>query len=178
VLVHDPPDASRYLPDGWRLFPLRSARQAMLALEQIQEHGYALMDAGPSNVLLLSGDRVAFGDFEFLLRYGASDPPFDRCYNGLSPSRLREYDKFEDLAASYDTHWQPYVGLDLVSLKLDPPWLQRRKRAVFWLREYLPERVRQRGHRLKHKARPMVFQVLRRLDGRLRHALFRVGGHR
>jgi len=114
-----------------QLLPLDVAKQAIEALRNIYEAGFALIDAHVENVLVDRQEGLKLIDFEFLYRYNHRPKSFEQCYDMAGCPREFDGDLPEEGGKSYATAWQPRIGLSLHSLLHDPTWLQHVKRASY-----------------------------------------------
>lgn len=138
-------DVLRFRCGQGRLLPLEVARQAIAALRQVYEAGYALIDAHPENLVVDPEQGLKLIDFEFLYRYPRRPATFEASYDMVGCPADFEGPLPEGGAKCYARDWQPYIGLSLQSLLHDPPWLQQVKRGLYWLRSLprlLPRRLR------------------------------------
>ena len=113
--------------------PRAVARQAIDALRQVYEAGYALIDAHPENLVVDPEHGLKLIDFEFLYRYRQRPATFEASYDIAGCPDDFDGSIPDGGPKCYAQHWQPYIGLSLHSLLHDPPWLQQMKRAVYWL---------------------------------------------
>jgi hypothetical protein len=121
------------------------ALQAIVALRQVYEAGYALVDASIDNLLIDRREGLKLIDFEFLHRYEQRPSSFAEGYDIAGCPRDFAGDLPVGGSKNYRTHWQPYIGLSLDSLLNDPAWLQTIKRTVYVAvrpHRYWPRRVR------------------------------------
>lgn len=121
-------DARTPDPDG--LLPLAAVRGVLRAVRTFYDHGYALVDLTPANLLLDRRGAPRLVDFEFLHRYRERPPTFEQCYElaGLPDDFDGDRPDWGATArGGYDVFWKHRVGLDLHSLLHDPPWLQQAK---------------------------------------------------
>lgn len=154
-------DVLKYRRSSGKLFPLKTAKQAIDALERIYESGYALIDAHVENVLVDRNAGLKLIDFEFCHRYDQRPPTFQQSYDIAGCPSDFSGNLPDGGGSSYAKGWQPYVGLSLESLLEDPEWLQHAKRLVFWLAHlprFLPRRLRglYRGLREIARLRPQT----------------------
>lgn len=153
-------DVLRYRKSSGKLFPLKTAKQAIGALRRVYEAGYAMVDAHVENVLVDRRDGVKLIDFEFAYRYDVKPPSFEVSYDVAgSPTELTE-DLPNGGAPGYARGWHPFVGLSLQSLLEDPPWLQHLKRTAYYLAHlprFLPRRVRHIYRRTRQAAASVLF---------------------
>lgn len=126
-------DSLRFRCGEGRLLPLAVARQAIDALRQVYEAGYALIDAHPENLVVDPEQGLKLIDFEFLYRYRQRPATFEASYDMAGCPSDFDGSVPEGGAKCYARHWQPYIGLSLHSLLHDPPWLQHVKRGLYWL---------------------------------------------
>jgi hypothetical protein len=138
-------DVLQYKRSSGRLFPLKTAKQAIDALRRIYEAGYAMIDAHVENVLVDRNSGLKLIDFEFCHRYDRRPPTFRESFDiaGCPPDFTGDLP--DGGASGYAKGWQPYVGLSLESLLHDPQWLQQLKRCVYYLGHlprFLPRRLR------------------------------------
>ena len=138
-------DVLRYeRSSGW-LMSVDVALQAIVALRQVYEAGYALVDASIDNVLIDRREGLKLIDFEFLHRYEQRPSSFAESYDIAGCPRDFSGDLPAGGSKNYRTHWQPYIGLSLDSLLNDPAWLQTIKRTVYVAvrpYRYWPRRMR------------------------------------
>ena len=125
-------DVLAYRRSSGKLVPLTVAREAINALREIYESGYALIDASIDNLLVDHDLGLKLFDFEFSHRYTQAPERFENSYDMAGCPADFSGDLPIQGANSYDRNWRPYVGLSLHSLMNDPPWLQRTKRAVYF----------------------------------------------
>jgi hypothetical protein len=125
-------DVLAYRRSSGKLVPLSVAREAIIALREIYESGYALIDASIDNLLVDRDEGLKLFDFEFSHRYNQSPERFELGYDIVGAPANFEGDRPIQGCNSYDRNWRPYVGLSLSSLLNDPPWLQHTKRAVYF----------------------------------------------
>lgn len=124
-----------------KLLPLKVAKQALQALQFFYDRGYAVIDFQPANIIVDRQTGLKILDFEFLYQYQAKPQSFVECYELAGIPDNFEGDKPDwQTEMSYETRWQPYVGLSLTSLLSDPIWLQHIKRLIFAL-THLPFRL-------------------------------------
>ena len=138
-------DVLAYRRSSGKLVPLSVAREAINALREIYESGYALIDASIDNLLVDREQGLKLFDFEFSYRYEQAPQRFEQCYDVAGCPADFPGDLPIQGGNSYDRNWRPYVGLSLHSLVNDPPWLQRTKRAVYFAvhaHRFLPRLVR------------------------------------
>jgi energy-coupling factor transporter ATP-binding protein EcfA2 len=132
-------DRLRYRRDGLKLFPLAVARNMADFLQRLHEHGYALLDAHPENVLVDENGQLRVFDYEFLTAYGPHRPAtFQQSWDIVGPPPDFDGDRPGGGCATWRTHWQHYVGLTLDELQSDPAPVQHLKRASHWLFRFLP----------------------------------------
>jgi len=114
-----------------RLLPLKNARQAMEAIRQIYDEGYALIDCHPGNLVIDKKEGVRLIDFEFLHKYEQKPDTFEQCYDIAGcPDGFVDQPHAKSLN-NYNKFWKPCTGLGLHSMLNDPIWMQHGKRAVF-----------------------------------------------
>lgn len=116
-------------PNG-RLVPLSVARSMVEVLRQVHAQGFDLIDAKPQNFLLAPDGHLRLVDFEFSHRYPEEAPPFDDIYSFAGPPE----DFTGDLPygeLSYESRWEPFIGLPRHSLLHDPVWRQHLRRSIF-----------------------------------------------
>jgi hypothetical protein len=121
-----------YKRSSGKLLPLPVARQAVAALRQVYEAGYAIVDASIDNLLVDRAEGLKLFDFEFCYRYPTRPPRFEDSYDIAGCPPDFPGDQPIQGGNSYDRNWRPYIGLSLKSLLHDPPWLQHAKRAVYF----------------------------------------------
>jgi hypothetical protein len=126
-------DVLRYQRSSGKLLPLPAAKQAIAALRRVYEAGYALVDASIDNLLVDRREGLKLFDFEFCHRYGVKPPRFEESYDIIGCPADFPGDQPIQGGNSYDRNWRPYIGLSLTSLLHDPTWLQRLKRAVYFV---------------------------------------------
>lgn len=126
-------DCLRFRCADGRLLPLKVARQAIAALKQVYEAGYALIDAHPENLVVDPQHGLKLIDFEFLYRYRQRPATFEASYDMAGCPEDFDGSIPDGGPKNYARHWQPYVGLSLHSLLYDPPWLQHVKRGLYRL---------------------------------------------
>lgn len=125
------PNALAELPDraNGRLVPLRVARAMVEVLREVHAQGFDLVDAKPQNFLLGPTGALRLVDFEFSHRYPGDAPDFDRIYSFVGPPEDFPDDlPFGEL--SYESRWEPFVGLSREALLHDPVWRQHLQRSV------------------------------------------------
>lgn len=125
-------DVLAYRRSSGKLLPLSIARDAVRALREIYESGYALIDASIDNLLVDRDEGLKLFDFEFSHRYAQAPERFELSYDAAGCPADFQGDLPIQGCNSYDRNWRPYVGLSLRSLLNDPPWLQRAKRALYF----------------------------------------------
>lgn len=161
-------DVLKFRRASGRLLPLDVAREAINALRQVYEAGYALIDAHPENVIVDRRYGLKLIDFEFLYQYEKKPATFEQAFDIAGCPADFSGSQPDGGAKSYEKHWQPYVGLSLHSLLHDPEWLQHVKRSAYMLISLpwrLPRRVREMviaaWHSLKRdRAEPPTFPTL------------------
>lgn len=115
-------------PDG-QLVPLRVAQGMVQVLREVHAQGFDLVDAKPQNFLLEPDGELRLVDFEFSHRYHGEVPAFAEIYSFVGPPQDFAGDlPFGEL--SYESRWQPFLGLPRDSLLHDPPWRQRLHRGA------------------------------------------------
>ncbi len=120
-----------YRRSSGKLLPLPVARQAIAALRNVYEAGYAVIDASIDNVLVDRREGLKLIDFEFAHRYEQKPASFEESYDMAGPPPGFTGDQPIQGGNSYDRNWRPYIGLSLRSLLADPVWLQHVKRTVY-----------------------------------------------
>ncbi len=128
-----------YQRSSGKLLPLPVAKQAIAALRNVYEAGYAVIDASIDNVLVDRREGLKLIDFEFAHRYEQQPSSFEQSYDMAGPPPEFAGDQPIQGGNSYDRNWRPYIGLSLRSLLADPEWLaaleargvRRRARAPF-----------------------------------------------
>ncbi|MEX2115096.1 MAG: hypothetical protein WD845_18015, partial [Pirellulales bacterium] len=136
---------SDYRRSSGKLLPLAVAKQAIAALRNVYDAGYALIDASIDNVLIDRREGLKLIDFEFAYRYERKPPRFEDSYDIAGPPRDFPADVPIQGGNSYDRSWRPYIGLSLRSLLEDPLWLQHLKRASYFAahaHRFVPRLVR------------------------------------
>jgi hypothetical protein len=114
-----------------RLLRLKHARQAMEALRQIYDAGYAQIDCHPGNLVVDGKNGVMLIDFEFLHKYEQKPATFEECYDIAGcPEGFKEQPHTKSLN-NYTKFWKPCTGLSLASMLYDPVWLQHSKRLIY-----------------------------------------------
>ncbi len=139
-------DVLRFRRSSGRLLPLAVAKEAIAALRQVYDAGYALIDAHPENVIVDREHGVKLIDFEFLHQYDEKPARFEQSFDIIGCPADFGGSQPDGGAKSYARHWQPYIGLSLDSLLNDPTWLQHLKRAVHLLicsPRMVPRRLRE-----------------------------------
>jgi hypothetical protein len=139
-------DVLRFRRSSGRLLPLPVAKEAIAALRQIYDAGYALIDAHPENVIVDREHGVKLIDFEFLHEYDQKPARFEQSFDVIGCPADFAGSQPDGGAKFYARHWQPYIGLSFESLLHDPTWLQHLKRAVYMLvssPRMLPRRLRE-----------------------------------
>ncbi len=139
-------DVLRFRRSSGQLLPLAVAKEAIAALRQVYDAGYALIDAHPENVIVDREHGVKLIDFEFLHQYDEKPTRFEESFDVIGCPADFSGSQPDGGAKSYARHWQPYIGLSLDSLLHDPPWLQHLKRAVYLLissPRMVPRRLRE-----------------------------------
>lgn len=133
---------------GRRFIPLKIAREAVEALREVHEAGYFLQDFTPDNIVVDRAEGVKFVDLEFLQRYRGERPAFVRSYSlvGLPADFAGDVVGVSD--RTYQSRWEPLVGVSLDTLLNQPYAVQRIKR---W----------------EHRGRAIARKVRRRLRGDL-----------
>ena len=138
-------DVLQYRRSSGKLLPINASRQAILALRDVYDAGYALIDASIDNVLIDRQEGLKLFDFEFSSRYETKPSSFEACYDIAGcPVNYAAALPIQG-CNSYERNWMPYVGLSLESLLNDPTHLQQAKRAVYFaahLHRYVPRLVR------------------------------------
>ena len=130
-------------PDGIlprRLMPLRIAKQALDVLRFLHEHGYAIIDFHPGNVLYSRKYGIKIIDYEYAQKYIGAIPPFQASYalKGTPTDYKGDVPLSWPVGRSpYTVKWQPYTGLTLNSLLNDPVWLQHLKRTFFQVKRFI-----------------------------------------
>ncbi len=138
-------DVLAYRRSSGKLLPLNVAREAINALREIYEAGYALIDASIDNLLVDHDEGLKLFDFEFSHRYAQAPERFELSYDVVGAPADFQGDLPIQGCNSYDRNWRPYVGLSLHSLVNDPPWLQRAKRSIYFTthaQRFLPRLAR------------------------------------
>lgn len=114
-----------------RLLPLKYARQAMEAIRQIYEAGYAQIDCHPGNLVVDGKNGVMLIDFEFLHQYEQKPKTFEDCYDIAGcPEGFTEQPHSKSLN-NYNKFWKPCTGLNLKSMVHDNVPVQHTKRFFF-----------------------------------------------
>ncbi len=123
-----------------KLLPLSIAKQAIETLNFFYKRGYAPIDFQPANIIVDRHAGLKLIDFEFLYQYKKRPNSLEECYElaGIPDDFDGDKPDFK-LKLSYETRWQPYVGLSLKSLLYDPVWLQYVKRFIYGI-THLPIR--------------------------------------
>lgn len=125
-------DVLRFSRSSGKLLPLGVAKQAVSALRDVYQAGFALVDASIDNLLVDRSAGLKLFDFEFSYRYEQRPARFEDSYDiaGCPPA----FDEECPIQGSnsYDRNWRPYIGLSLHSLLNDPAWLQHLKRTVYY----------------------------------------------
>ncbi|HEX6938020.1 MAG TPA: hypothetical protein VF158_01315 [Longimicrobiales bacterium] len=163
-------------PDPHGLLPLPAVRSILRAVRTFYEHGYALVDLTPANLLLDRRGAPRIVDFEFLHRYRERPAAFEQCYElaGLPDDFDGDRPDWGATArGGYDAFWKHRVGVELDSLLHDPPWLQQLKqwryRALHVpVRRFRARRASLRGRllALSRRARPAARRLRRLLSRR------------
>jgi len=138
-------DVLAYRRSSGKLLPLSVAKEAVGALREIYEAGYALIDASIDNLLVDRDEGLKLFDFEFSHRYELPPDRFEQSYDIVSCPASFRGDLPIQGCNSYDRNWLPYIGLSLHSLLRDPPWLQQAKRAAYFVahaHRFLPRLAR------------------------------------
>jgi hypothetical protein len=138
-------DVLRYRRSSGQLLPVAVAQEAMAALREVFEAGYALIDASIDNLLVDRREGLKLFDFEFAHRYEAQPPSFERGFDIIGCPSDFAGDLPIQGGNSYGRNWQPYIGLNLKSLLHDNPGQQQVKRAAYvalHLHRFLPRRLR------------------------------------
>ena len=127
-------DVLRFRNRQSKLLPLKVAKEAVATLKFFYDHGYALIDFQPANIIVDRTQGLKVIDFEFLYQYTDKPKSFTECYElaGIPDDFAGDRPNFK-FPMSYDRRWKPYVGLSLTSLLEDPTWLQHLKRSLFAL---------------------------------------------
>lgn len=149
-------DVLQYRRSSGKLLPLRVAKQAIQALRDVYEAGYALIDAHAENILVDRKQGLKLIDFEFLYRYDHKPSGFEQSFDMLGPPPDFNADLPDGGGVGYARGWQPYVGLSLGSLLHDPVWVQHAKRVGYYvthLPRLLPKRVRHFWRRARATAK-------------------------
>jgi hypothetical protein len=120
-----------YQRSSGKLLPLPVAKQAIAALRNVYEAGYAVIDASIDNVLVDRREGLKLIDLEFAHRYEQRPPSFEQSYDIAGPPPDFAGDQPIQGGNCYDRNWRPYIGLSLRSLLADPLWLQRLKRGLY-----------------------------------------------
>jgi hypothetical protein len=138
-------DVLKYKRSSGKMLPLGVAKQAVAALRDVYQAGFALIDASIDNLLVDRSEGLKLFDFEFSYRYEQRPPRFEESYDiaGCPPA----FDEELPIQGSnsYDQNWRPYIGLSLYSLLNDPAWLQHLKRTVYYVlhaHRFLPRLLR------------------------------------
>lgn len=138
-------DALSYRRSSGKLLPVDVARQAIQALREVYDAGYALIDASIDNLLVDRQEGLKLFDFEFSHRYERRPDCFEQSYDIAGCPVDFQGDLPVQGSNSYDRNWRPYVGLSLPSLLNDPSWLQQVKRAFYFathVHQFLPRLAR------------------------------------
>ena len=146
-------DTLRFQNRQSKLLPLKVAKQALQTLQFFYDRGYAVIDFQPANIIVDRQTGLKILDFEFLYQYTNKPQSFEKCYElaGLPDDFAGDKPDLK-MAMSYETRWQPYVGLSLKSLLNDPVWLQQLKRLHYgvthlpirWLRNQVQSLLSQK----------------------------------
>jgi len=139
-------DVLKFRRSSGRLLPLAVAKQAIAALRQVYDAGYALIDAHPENVIVDRQHGLKLIDFEFLHEYENKPTTFEQSYDIAGCPENFSGSQPDGGAKCYARHWRPYIGLSLHSLLHDPTWLQQTKRALYIvvsLPRLFPRRLRE-----------------------------------
>jgi len=138
-------DVLKFRRASGRLLPLLVAKQALAALREVYEAGFALIDAHPENIIVDRNHGLKLIDFEFLYAYDDKPPSFEQAFDIAGCPADFDGSQPDGGAKCYAKHWQPYIGLSLHSLLHDPVWVQHVKRTLFVLislPRLLPRRLR------------------------------------
>ncbi|MBL9163732.1 MAG: hypothetical protein JNL18_13455 [Planctomycetaceae bacterium] len=138
-------DVLQYRRSSGRMLPLDVAKQAVEALRDIYDAGFALVDASMDNLLVDRREGLKLFDFEFSHQYDRRPKTFEESYDVAGCPSGFEGDLPIQGSNSYERNWQPYIGLSLNSLLYDSPRQQRVKRALYFAthaHRFLPRRAR------------------------------------
>lgn len=138
-------DVLQYRRSSGRMLPLDVAKQAVEALHDIYDAGFALVDASIDNLLVDRREGLKLFDFEFSHQYDRRPKTFEESYDVAGCPSGFEGDLPIQGSNSYERNWQPYIGLSLNSLLYDSPRQQRVKRALYFAthaHRFLPRRAR------------------------------------
>jgi hypothetical protein len=122
------------------LLPLAVAKEAVGVLEKLFDSGYAYSDTRTENILVDKQKGLKFIDFEYLHGHRHKPKSFEG-YDLVGALKDFEEDKPLSGARTYATMVRYYVGLDLSSLRRDPPWKQYLKRTVYCWGYFLPKQL-------------------------------------
>ncbi len=157
------------------LLPLAVARELIQVLEQLYEAGYAHLDVRSNNVIFDERAGLKILDFEFAYRYSSPPRSFAESYDivGVPAAAASELVPHGIVPnANYANRLRPFTGLDLESLRHDPEWKQRLKRAFYiptgavprLARKWLIGQVRPALRQLRREGRLILRRILHRGD--------------
>jgi hypothetical protein len=124
-------DVLRYRRSSGKLLPLNVSKQAIGALREIYDAGYAVIDASIDNLLVDRREGLKLFDFEFSHRYQVQPENFEQSFDVTGCPVDYSGDLPIQGGNSYDRNWKPYIGLTLNSLMYDSRRVQLAKRAVY-----------------------------------------------
>ncbi len=148
-------------PGPHGLLRLDVVRRVLRVVRTLYEHGFALVDLKPSNLILDRRDGLKIVDFEFLHAYRERPASLARCYELAGLPNDYEGDRPDwggTERGGYAAFWEPRVGIDLDSLLRDPPWLQQLKQWRYRVAHVPIRRLRARRARVRLR----VFRLGRR----------------
>jgi len=125
-------DVLKYRRSSGKLLPLSVAKQAISALRDVYDAGFAVIDASVDNILVDRNEGLKVFDYEFCHRYQQRPARFEDSYDVAGCPASFDGELPIHGGNSYDRTWRPYVGLSLPSLLNDPVWLQHLKRASYY----------------------------------------------
>jgi hypothetical protein len=138
-------DVLRYRRSSGKLLPLEIAVQAIDALRQVYQGGYALIDASIDNMIVDRREGLKLIDFEFSHRYAELPSSFEESFDIAGCPADFTGDLPIQGCNYYARNWQPYIGLSLESLLHDSRPTQLAKRRAYFLghaHRFVPRLVR------------------------------------